>query len=109
MYPQKGALLPGLSDADLVIWYPEGKMQPFNLSNDHLHHNVDYTPYEGMRFRNWPRYTILRGKIAWAEGELLGSPEDGKYLKRKVRQLPGSAVQSIANDKRRVATWLQAQ
>ncbi|GFZ47066.1 5,6-dihydropyrimidine amidohydrolase [Saitozyma sp. JCM 24511] len=106
LYPKKGALMPGLSDADLVIWYPDGRMTPFNLTNDRLHHNVDYTPYEGMSFTNWPRYTILRGKVVWAEGQLLGTPQDGEYLKRKTSQLTTAAVRSIADDKRRVATWL---
>lgn len=64
------------------------------------------SPYEGMMFNNWPRYTIIRGKIVWAEGRLFGSPKDGEYLKRQASQLTMSAVKSIANDKRRVATWL---
>lgn len=41
LYPKKGALLPGLSDADITIWYPEGKLKAFRLSNDQLHHDVD--------------------------------------------------------------------
>jgi len=59
-----------------------------------------------MSFSNWPRYTILKGKVVWAEGQLLGTPNDGTYLKRTTSQLTTSAVKSIANDKRRVATWL---
>lgn len=96
-------------------------MVPFSLTNDHLHHGADCrsirfiqtnadkrsdSPYEGMMFNNWPRYTIIRGKIVWAEGKLCGSPKDGEYLKRQASQLTMSAVKSIANDKRRVATWL---
>jgi dihydropyrimidinase len=92
-------------------------MTPFSLTNDRLHHNVDCevpvlqleivadtfqdTPYEGMSFTNWPRYTILRGKVVWAEGQLLGTPQDGE-----TSQLTTAAVRSIADDKRRVATWL---
>ncbi|KAI1319476.1 hypothetical protein F5Y16DRAFT_417981 [Xylariaceae sp. FL0255] len=26
LYPRKGGLMPGVSDADLVIWYPDGKL-----------------------------------------------------------------------------------
>jgi dihydropyrimidinase len=59
-----------------------------------------------MSFSNWPRYTILRGRVVWAEGELLGTPQDGEYLKRKASQLTTAAMKSIANYKRRVATWL---
>lgn len=33
------------------------------ITQRELHHGVDYIPYEGMRVRNWPRYTISRGKV----------------------------------------------
>ncbi|OQN95972.1 hypothetical protein B0A48_17915 [Cryoendolithus antarcticus] len=65
LYPRKGAFLPGRSDADLVIWYPSGKLGTFALTNEMLHHNVDYTPYEGKPLTQWPRYTILRGNVMW--------------------------------------------
>ncbi|KAI9845819.1 MAG: hypothetical protein M1837_004499 [Sclerophora amabilis] len=88
--PQKGAILPG-RDADLCIWYPNGRMKPFDLVNSMLHHDIDYTPYEGMGFRNWPRYTILRGRVVWdrdAEG-LVGKIGDGEYMRREASSLPG--------------------
>lgn len=79
LYPRKGALIPGISDADLTVWYPpsergggegegnrKGKpMEAFQIQNDLLYHACDYTPYEGMTVRNWPRYTILRGEVIW--------------------------------------------
>ncbi|KAL4874410.1 metal-dependent hydrolase [Aspergillus karnatakaensis] len=90
----KGTIAPGY-DADFVIWYPtaeqaakagtsEKVMKPFNLSNNMLHHDIDYTPFEGMEFVNWPRYTILRGKVVWDRdgGGVLGTKGDGGYLKR---------------------------
>ena len=91
LYPRKGALLPGISDADLTIWYPPGKMEPFNLSNKHLHHNVDYTPYEGRIMAQWPRYTILRGGVMWSrDGEgLVGQKGAGKFVKREASFLAG--------------------
>ncbi|KAJ7653054.1 putative aminohydrolase [Mycena polygramma] len=104
LYPRKGAILPG-SDADIVIWHLEGSFPPFKLTNQNLHHNVDYTPYEGMEFDNWPRYTILRGKVVWANGVLLGKPRDGEYLKRGPSQL-GKGVAHFKKDPRRVAAWL---
>ncbi|WWC96579.1 dihydropyrimidinase [Kwoniella sp. B9012] len=106
LYPIKGALIPGISDADLLIWYPNDALPSFKLTNANLHHNVDYTPYEGMEFGNWPRYTIVRGQIVWAEGELRASASVGKYLKRGTNQLATRPTNSIASDKRRVATWL---
>jgi dihydropyrimidinase len=58
LYPQKGAILPGVSDADLTIWYPpkgsNGALKPFKLTNSMLHHNVDYTPFEGRELEQWP-------------------------------------------------------
>jgi dihydropyrimidinase len=44
LYPRKGTIAIG-SDADVVIWKTD---QSITLTNEHLHHNVDYTPYAGM-------------------------------------------------------------
>ncbi|KAI2708462.1 hypothetical protein CBS147332_6523 [Penicillium roqueforti] len=104
LYPTKGTIMPG-SDADLVIWHPDKDFVPFRLTNSMLHHNVDYTPYEGMKFVNWPKYTILRGNIVWADGEVQGKPGDGKYLKRGPSQLSRSFSKTSA-DPRYVASWL---
>jgi hypothetical protein len=43
-----------------------------------------YFRYEGMNVKNWPRYTILRGKKVWDRdnGGILGGMSDGKFLKR---------------------------
>ncbi|KAK2782129.1 hypothetical protein FQN52_001063 [Onygenales sp. PD_12] len=94
MGDQKGAIAPGF-DADFVIWYPTedqiskagengATMKPFNLTNDMLHHDIDYTPFEDMEFKNWPRYTILRGKVVWNrdEGGIVGEKGYGSFLKR---------------------------
>ncbi|KAE9570651.1 D-hydantoinase [Colletotrichum fructicola] len=84
LYPRKGAMIPGISDADLVIWYPEEELGDFQVTNDLLHHDVDYTPYEGRSVRNWPRYTILRGNVVWdRDGEGIVAPKGvGQFLKR---------------------------
>ena len=94
LYPKKGALVPGASDADLTIWYPEGA-KDFELTNSMLHHNVDYTPYEGRTMKQWPRYTVLRGQVVWAkdEGGLIGKKGYGQFLKRGVSSLAGSRSQ----------------
>ncbi|QPG75296.1 hypothetical protein FOA43_002647 [Brettanomyces nanus] len=79
----KGSIDIGL-DADIIIWYPKNKIKPFQLTNRMLHHDIDHTPFEGMTFTNWPRYSILRGKIIWDRdhGGLNESKPKGKFLKR---------------------------
>ncbi|KAI4594054.1 hypothetical protein KJ359_008595 [Pestalotiopsis sp. 9143b] len=84
LYPKKGSMIPGVSDADLVIWYPEGKLEGLEVTNSMLHHDVDYTPYEGRKVNNWPRYTIIRGKVVWdRDGEGIVGPKGyGQFVKR---------------------------
>lgn len=91
LYPKKGAFIPGESDADITIWYPKG-MKEFRLKNEMLHHNVDYTPYEGHVIKQWPRYTILRGEVVWDKdhGGIVGKKGYGQFVKRGVSTLAGS-------------------
>lgn len=85
---KKGTIGVGM-DADFTIWYPRGEIS-FQLHNDMLHHSIDYTPYEGMSFTNWPRYTILRGNVCFdrENGGLVGG-KIGEYLKRNSSALAG--------------------
>lgn len=84
----KGTIAPGF-DADLTIWHPQEGFKPFKLQNKMLHHNIDYTPFEGMEFKNWPRFTVLRGKVVYREGEIIGKPGEGVFVKRGRSTLPG--------------------
>ena len=90
----KGSISPGY-DADIVIWYPPcpspSSYYPITISNDKLHHDIDYTPFEGFTVNNWPRYVFLRGEMKWnrdlevREGKgmgILGKPGEGVFLKR---------------------------
>ncbi|HET9535750.1 MAG TPA: hypothetical protein VFP43_10450 [Mesorhizobium sp.] len=47
-------------------------------------HETDYTPWEGHEIFAWPIITILRGKVMVEDGQYFGSPNDGRYLKRKI-------------------------
>jgi dihydropyrimidinase len=79
LYPRKGAIAVG-SDADIVILDPtrRGKVRAADL------HESDYTPWEGHDIFAWPIMTILRGKVMVENGQYFGSPNDGRYLKRKI-------------------------
>jgi len=74
---------------------PEGKMlgsdqTPFNwvpngvpgIRNDMLHHNVDYTPYEGLEITGWPELALSRGEIVVEHSECIGTPGRGLFLRR---------------------------
>lgn len=92
LYPKKGAMMPGLSDADLVVWYPNkgspkrpAALDKLTITNSMLHHDVDYTPFEGKQVDNWPRYTVLRGKVVWdRDGEgIVGVKGFGQFVERE--------------------------
>jgi dihydropyrimidinase len=80
LYPRKGAIAVG-SDADITILDPtrRGKIRAADL------HETDYTPWEGHDIFAWPVTTLLRGKVMVEHGRYLASPQDGRYLKRKIR------------------------
>ena len=76
LYPRKGTIAIG-SDADLALWDPRREV---TISNRLLHHNVDYTPYEGIRVTGWPVMTLLRGEVIARDGEPLATPGSGQFL-----------------------------
>lgn len=76
LFPRKGTIAPG-ADADLVIWNTE---RSFRLGNDLLHHNVDYTPYEGMQLNAWPELVMSRGEVIIEDGQCHGTPGRGEFL-----------------------------
>ena len=76
LYPRKGSIAIG-SDADLVIWDED---QTFHLDNNRLHHNVDYTPYEGMHLSAWPAMTLSRGDVVWDGEQPCGDAGRGQFL-----------------------------
>jgi dihydropyrimidinase len=79
LHPQKGTIAIG-SDADIGIWDPNRKV---TIRNELLHHQVDYTPYEGMEVTGWPVTTLSRGKVVWNDGEVTAEPGHGRFLPRK--------------------------
>ena len=79
MYTRKGAIAAD-SDADITIIDPEFK-KPLLMADLHVR---DYSPWENWEVEGWPTTVMLRGKLMVNNGELLGSPSDGKLIPRKI-------------------------
>ena len=81
LYPRKGALIPG-ADADIVLFDPRHEV---TITASCLHQNCDYTPYEGWQVTGWPRTVISRGEVMVRDGQFVGRPGRGEYLRRAVQ------------------------
>ena len=76
LYPRKGSIAIG-ADADLIIWDSDREL---SISNDMLHHNVDYTPYEGFKVKGWPDQIISRGHIVYRDAKVFSDRGRGQFL-----------------------------
>jgi dihydropyrimidinase len=76
LYPRKGTITIG-ADADIAIWDPEKKVV---IRNADLHHNVDYTPFEGMSVQGWPITVLSRGEVVCDAGVLHGIKGRGQFI-----------------------------
>jgi dihydropyrimidinase len=77
LYPRKGTIAIG-SDADIVLWDPQREV---TITNDILHHDVDYTPYEGQRVKGWPVLVLSRGEVICEEGKVVAPIGRGVFLR----------------------------
>ncbi len=78
IFPRKGTIAVG-SDADLVVWDPEGTRV---ISAKTHHQNIDFNIYEGMECTGIPAITLSRGRVVWRDGQLSTERGTGKYISR---------------------------
>ena len=78
MYPRKGTIAVG-SDADIVVFDPE---KAHTISARTHHTNIDYNLYEGTEVVGAPDTVLVRGKVIVENDELVGSPGDGRFVRR---------------------------
>ena len=74
----KGSLAVG-KDADIVIY---DKNKDFTISVDNMHSDYDHTIWEGKKLHGYPVKTYLRGQLVYSDGEFVGKPGMGKFVKR---------------------------
>lgn len=79
IHPQKGTIAVG-ADADIAIWDPAIKTV---IRNEILHHQMDYTIYEGLEVTGWPEITLSRGEVVCENGSIMGEAGHGRFLARQ--------------------------
>jgi dihydropyrimidinase len=76
LYPHKGTICVG-ADADIAIWDPQKMV---TIRNADLHHNVDYTPFEGMTVKGWPVLVFSRGEVVCEDNVFHDRKGRGQFL-----------------------------
>jgi dihydropyrimidinase len=79
LYPRKGTIQPG-ADADLVVYDPD---YSGTISAARQTMNLDYSAFEGWPITGRPSVVTVRGEIAARDGQFVGRPERGQFLKRQ--------------------------
>ncbi len=67
------------NDADIVIFDAE---RTRTIRASEMHSACDYDPYEGWEVTGWPVLTLLRGEVAYEDGEILSRPGAGRLVAR---------------------------
>jgi dihydropyrimidinase len=79
---KKGSLTVG-KDADIVIYDPT---KDFTISVKNMHSDYDHTIWEGKTVHGYPVQTYVRGKLVFDNGNFVGEPGYGQFVKRKPRK-----------------------
>jgi dihydropyrimidinase len=69
LYPRKGALVPG-ADADVVIVDPN--LETTIRSQDLLTRSKDWSPFEGIKVKGMPVFTMVMGEVVAENREIVG-------------------------------------
>lgn len=78
----KGSLAVG-KDADIVIYDPN---KEFTISVDNMHSDYDHTIWEGKKLHGYPVKTFVRGNLVYEDGNFVGKPGLGQFVKRVGRK-----------------------
>lgn len=75
---EKGSICVG-KDADIVIYDPN---KDFTISVSNMHSDYDHTIWEGKTLHGYPVQTYIRGNLVYDNGEFVGKPGLGQFVKR---------------------------
>lgn len=78
IYQNKGKIDVGF-DADIIILDQNKK---WKISNEKLHMQTDYTPFEGLQLKGKIDHTIIRGHHLIENAELIDDQFRGNFIKR---------------------------
>ena len=78
LHPRKGTLDVG-ADADVVVVDPQAEIE---IDAAGLHSRVDYSPYQGMKVRGFPAWTLSRGEVVVERGEPVARRGRGRLAAR---------------------------
>lgn len=87
-YPKKGAVLVG-ADADLVVLDPKAEKV---ISASTQQSAIDYNVFEGQKVVGLPRFTLTRGRVAYADGQVMPAEGHGQFVAREARPAVNRAL-----------------
>jgi dihydropyrimidinase len=80
VYPKKGTVQLG-ADADLAVVDLD---ETETVTAEFLQGGSDYSPHEGMELVGWPTTTVVRGQVAYENGEVVGDKGYGTHIDRPI-------------------------
>lgn len=75
---EKGSITVG-KDADIVIYDPEKEVTADRTTQ---HTACDHTIWDGYHYKGYPVQTYLRGTLIYDNGNFIGKPGEGRYIRR---------------------------
>ncbi|MFN8484269.1 MAG: amidohydrolase family protein [Anaerolineae bacterium] len=79
LYPRKGVLQPG-ADADVTVYDPRPTVTVDRARLFTRARGCDYL-YHGMTMRGQVTTTVVNGKVVFQDGQVVGSPGDGRFVR----------------------------
>lgn len=90
LYPRKGAIQIG-SDADLVLLETNGSRIIDGQALEFYDQKAKWSPYHGKEVKVFPTCTIIRGKVIYENGDVVGPLGYGTYITHSASRPPAAS------------------